>query len=195
MYPNLEDNRTSVQFRKTINPSDQYIMFITPSITNAMLQLKNKFNISSFKPHLNYYECHVNLIVNKKLNLPIKMYLFSLSLIVFSSETIPERHRSYTRKSGYNIHWLRLRRVRLYTMISMRGKSVRRWVSCWPSCRISSISSHLWKKVRWRLLLRNSNSINATQSHCDQSPWAHNLPHHPPWTFRTCLRYSNTNRT
>lgn len=61
---------------KQSTPPTSILYLMNNSITNAMLELKNKFNISSFKPHLNYYECHVNLIINKKLNLPIKMYLY-----------------------------------------------------------------------------------------------------------------------
>lgn len=136
--------------------------FIIKSITNAMLELKNKFNISSFKPHLNYYECHVNLVINAKLNIPIKMYFFLSIKKESSSETIPDNILSFMHKSGFNILWLRLKLVKLFIMINTLGKSVLRWVIFFLNCKMSLTSLLLYKRVRFKLLLLIFNNIKET---------------------------------
>ncbi len=47
--------------------------------------------ISSFKPHLNTHECHLTMIINNKISIPIKMY--RLFYAEFSSETIHKNDR------------------------------------------------------------------------------------------------------
>ena len=43
-------------------------------MTKAVLELREVMpSISSFKPHLNTHECHLNMIVNNKINIPLKM--------------------------------------------------------------------------------------------------------------------------
>ncbi len=53
-------------------------------MTKAILDLREVMpNISSFKPHLNTHACELNMIINKQVNIPIKMYSFYLELVFF----------------------------------------------------------------------------------------------------------------
>ena len=40
----------------------------------AIVELTKSYAIASFKPHLNYHECHVSLVISQKSSLPLKMY-------------------------------------------------------------------------------------------------------------------------
>lgn len=58
-------------------------------MTNTILELTKSFSIASFKPHLNYHECYLSLILNPKTSLPLKMYAstpFSVFLRNFPRE-------------------------------------------------------------------------------------------------------------
>lgn len=44
------------------------------SMNNAIIELTKNYAIASFKPHLNYHECYLSLVVSQKISLPLKMY-------------------------------------------------------------------------------------------------------------------------
>ena len=57
--------------------------------------------ISSFKPHLNTHECHLNMIINNKINIPIKMYLHFYA--EFFLGTIPRNDHLSSSPNGLDI--------------------------------------------------------------------------------------------
>lgn len=42
-------------------------------MSSAIGELAKNFAIASFKPHLNYHECYLSLIINAKISYPMKM--------------------------------------------------------------------------------------------------------------------------
>lgn len=73
MYPSLETSLKQTTFKKTLPPSEEYTTMLG-RMTNALLDLRQTMpSISSFKPHLNTHECHLNMIVGNRMNIPLKM--------------------------------------------------------------------------------------------------------------------------
>lgn len=60
--------------------------------------MTKSFAIASFKPHLNYHECYLSLVVNQKLSLPLKVLMFCYA--AFSCGLFPRRNPSSTWQSG-----------------------------------------------------------------------------------------------
>ena len=43
-------------------------------INAAIIEVNKNYAIASFKPHLNYHECYLTLVISQKLGLPLKVY-------------------------------------------------------------------------------------------------------------------------
>jgi hypothetical protein len=66
----------------------------------AIVDLTKNYAIASFKPHLNYHECHISLVISQKTQLPIKVYLPKDPACSFA--TSPANVPSSTSASGSN---------------------------------------------------------------------------------------------
>lgn len=42
-------------------------------MNNAIIEVTKNYAIASFKPHLNYHECYLSLVVTSKMSVPVKM--------------------------------------------------------------------------------------------------------------------------
>ena len=69
-------------------------------MNHAIVEVTKNYAIASFKPHLNYHECHLSLVISQKVSLPLKMYF--LCHPASSSAPSPRRSQWSTSPSGSN---------------------------------------------------------------------------------------------
>lgn len=56
------------------SPTKLSVPSISFRMNNAIIEVTKNYAIASFKPHLNYHECYLSLVVTNKLSLPLKVY-------------------------------------------------------------------------------------------------------------------------
>lgn len=63
---------SSANLQKT-SPTKLSVPSSSFSMNNAIIEVTKNYAIASFKPHLNYHECYLSLVVTNKLSLPLKV--------------------------------------------------------------------------------------------------------------------------
>lgn len=132
-------------------------------MTNTILELTKNFSIASFKPHLNYHECYLSLIINPKLSIPLKMYVICYK--VSSYAIIPKKDQLSTLPNGCSILWLSQQHAKFSTNQYSNGM---RHASCQIlSARFSKNSaiSHLLNKQKSIRLTISLISISGKWKH------------------------------
>jgi len=162
-----------------------------PSMNMAIVELTKNYAIASFKPHLNYHECHVSLVISQKTSLPLKMYK-NYRDIVFCWEPSQKTSHWCISPNGSPTRWLKTWPVRSNSTGFLHGVLPADWSISSGSSRNSLEEIHL---------VSTQTSIKPTAnliSICVKlNPWELNLlaPSHLlplKLASKTCSKHSST---